>query len=575
MTLDPLETRTVPAAGIATVREIASASVSDVATVRDQFRTDLGDTRREITWDGVATNQADPNTLPGNAFAGQGLRLTTTGTGFKVSGDPAVVGNAASQFGSINTTYRTAFQQSFTTPRLFTPIGSNITTINFVVPGSDTPATVRGFGAVFSDVDTAAGAKIEFFDVDGNLIFSRAVPHLSGNGNLSFLGASFDTASIATVRITSGEAAIAASVDDITQGGKADLVVMDDFVYGEPGSITPPPTPIPGVFLAGVGAGSSPLATAYQGTGQAIGNFTAFTPAFTGGVRVAAADMNNDGVTDYVFGSGPGMSSQVRVIDGKTGAQLANIAPFESTFTGGVYVAAGDLNGDGIGELVITPDEGGGPRVQIYNGFTFTKIADFFGIDDAAFRGGVRPALGNINSDKTADLVVAAGYGGGPRVAIYDGTTLFAGRQPLKLVSDFFVFEPTLRDGVYVAVGDINSDGYGDLIFGGGPQGGPRVLILSGDVVLQQGGYSPVSSASSNAVLANFFSGNPDTRGGIRVAAHDINGDNIADVLTGDGAGVGTTVRGYLGQTIAPGITPPLAMEFAAFPGLATGVYVG
>ena len=93
-----------------------------------------------------------------------------------------------------------------------------------------------------------------------------------------------------------------------------------------------------------------------------------------------------------------------------------------------MYVAAGDLTGDGVADLVITPDEGGGPRVRVFNGAGFGQVADFFGIDDPNFRGGARAAVGDVNGDGVGDLLVAAGFGGGPRVAVFDGQ--HSGRRP-------------------------------------------------------------------------------------------------------------------------------------------------
>src|SRR5207248_6721301 len=135
-------------------------------------------------------------------------------------------------------------------------------------------------------------------------------------------------------------------------------------------------------------------------------------PAFAGGVRVAAADFNGDGVADVVAGTGPGSATHVRVLDGKDQHELFAVDPFEATFTGGVFVAAGDVNGDGVPDLVVTPDEGGGPRVRVFSGKGFSQLADFFGIDDPAFRGGARAAVGDVNGDGAGDVIVAAGFGG-------------------------------------------------------------------------------------------------------------------------------------------------------------------
>ena len=125
--------------------------------------------------------------------------------------------------------------------RLFTPVGSNITEARFFVPGTAgaEPATVSGFGAVFTDVDEpdgidphkqrGASTRLEYYDADDKLIFSSFVPASPGDGGLSFFGLVFDDARIARVRITTGNVAPGPDDDE-----KHDIVMMDDFLYGEP-----------------------------------------------------------------------------------------------------------------------------------------------------------------------------------------------------------------------------------------------------------------------------------------------------------------------------------------------------
>src|SRR5690606_36324038 len=128
-------------------------------------------------------------------------------------------------------TYGTAFA-AFSDPRLFAAAGSNVVDVLFFVPGTDTPATVRGFGAVFTDVDSNTSSKIEFIDARGNVLFSRNLLATPGDGSLSFLGVTFDSTAVARVRVTAGNAA--PGPDDVTQGGTSDIVSLDDFIYGEP-----------------------------------------------------------------------------------------------------------------------------------------------------------------------------------------------------------------------------------------------------------------------------------------------------------------------------------------------------
>jgi hypothetical protein len=244
---------------------------------------------------------------------------------------------------------------------------------------------------------------------------------------------------------------------------------------------------------------------------------------------------------------------------------LFDVRPFDD-FTGGVFVAAGDVDGDGTPDLVITPDLSGGPRVEVYSGAGFREVANFFGIDDPGFRGGARAAAGDVNGDGFADVVVSAGFGGGPRVSVYDGKALAGGRQ-VHLVPDFFLFEPALRNGAYVAVGDVDGDGLADIVGGAGPGGGPRVLVVSGKALLAQGAAAAVAGP-----VANFFAGDTFSRGGIRVTAKDLDGDRYADVVAGDGAG--SAVTAYLGKDLAAGAAAA-HLAFDALAGFAGGVYVG
>jgi hypothetical protein len=318
-------------------------------------------------------------------------------------------------------------------------------------------------------------------------------------------------------------------------------------------------------FVAAPDAGGGPSIAYYQADGSHE-HLNVFETSFTGGVRVAMGDFNSDGIQDTVVGTGPGIATEVRIIDGRTNLQLWTTLPFESTFTGGVYVAAGDMNGDGIPDIAISPDEGGGPRVRLFDGKTFEQINDFFGIDDPNFRGGARAALGDLNGDGWDDLLVAAGFGGGPRLAGFDAKSLAT--DPAKLFDDFFVFEQSLRNGVFVTSGDLNADGFADLVAGGGPGGAPRVYAISGRELVD-------SRGSTRNTIANFFAGDTTLRGGVRLAIGELDGDGRLDLITGPGPGGDSKVTAYSGSTLQPEGTPIKIRTFDPFPDFTGGVFVG
>src|SRR6266699_36204 len=199
--------------------------------------------RREINWAGGGVDTTTAPVTPFNVFLNtRGSQFTTPGIGLSQappSGGPQ--GGLAGLFN--NPTYGTIFK-TFSPLRLFTPVGSNITDTLFFLPGStgSVPPTVTGFAAVFTDVDQPDGSGpgtkrgnrksstlVEFFGVDGQLLYSSFVPASPGDGGLSFLGIKFNDARIASVRITAGN--VAPGPDDDQEN---DIVMMDDFIYGEP-----------------------------------------------------------------------------------------------------------------------------------------------------------------------------------------------------------------------------------------------------------------------------------------------------------------------------------------------------
>ncbi len=285
------------------------------------------------------------------------------------------------------------------------------------------------------------------------------------------------------------------------------------------------------------GEGGELVRTFDLGRGQERFRFRPF-PGNPGGVRAVTADITGDGVPDTIAVPGPGTGARLIAYNGNNGAIVQDIQPFESTFTGGMFVASGDFNGDGVADLVVSADVGGGPRVKVIDGATGATLADFMGIDDASFRGGARVAVGDINGDGIADLVVAAGFGGGPRVAVFDGASVAAG-NPTRLAPDFFAFESTLRNGVFVAVGDIDGDGFGDIITGAGPGGGPRVLGFSGTSIF---GGQPT-------IITDFFAGDQSQRGGVPVSALDVDSDGRVEIITGSAPGGVASVKFFNPQT--------------------------
>lgn len=286
---------------------------------------------------------------------------------------------------------------------------------------------------------------------------------------------------------------------------------------------------ISGIAVAGAVGGIPQVRTFRSDNLDPLSSFLPFGRTFEGEVTLAAADMDGDGIKDYLTAAGPGTLPQVRVIRGRDNQELHNLLAYEGSFRGGVYVAAGDVNGDGVMDVVTGAGAGStGGHVKVFDGRDGSVLSSFLS-ESAGYTGGVRVATGDVNGDGYADIVTGTGEGVAAHVKVFSG-------RDGALLRSVVAFNPTFSGGVYVAAGDVNGDGRADVVVGaGGGSGGPRVKVFDG---------------LTGAAVRDFQAFEASFTGGVRVAAGDVNGDGKADLVVGAGPGdAGGHVKVFDGAT--------------------------
>ena len=228
-------------------------------------------------------------------------------------------------------------------------------------------------------------------------------------------------------------------------------------------------------FAAGTDSGGGPVVMVKFTDGSSL-SFFAYDPSYTGGVRVALGDLNGDGTNEVICGAGVGGGPNVRVfsITPSSVTMVANFFAFEPVFKGGVYVAAGNLDGNvsasgnGIDDLIVSAGPGGGPRVIAFSGGANyvnlnSQLCDYF-VYAPTFRGGVSVAAGNVfgGVGSPDEIITGAGPGGGPHVRAFQ---LSNTNRP-NSVLEYMAFDPDFRNGIYVSAGDISGDGIDDIFVG-------------------------------------------------------------------------------------------------------------
>lgn len=243
---------------------------------------------------------------------------------------------------------------------------------------------------------------------------------------------------------------------------------------------------------------------------------------FTGEVRVASGDIDGDGIIEIVAAAGPNGGPAIVIIDSQTGAIKQAFFAFDPTFTGGVFVTLQDFNNDGILDIIAGAGAGGGPNVKIFNGSNLQVMRSFFAYAED-FRGGVSVATIDLNNDSILDLVTGAGPGGGPHVKVFDGLTGL-------ILSQWYAYPMDFMGGVFVAAGDIGNDGTIEVVTGAGSGGSSLVAV-----------WNPYTGEN----LAQFLAYAPEFTGGVSVGVSDGNFDGVLDLITGAGPGGGPEVKGF------------------------------
>jgi len=268
--------------------------------------------------------------------------------------------------------------------------------------------------------------------------------------------------------------------------------------------------------------------------------FYAYASTFTGGVKTAVGDIDADGQKEIITSPNQGGGPQVRIFD-SVGSLEGQFMAYASTFRGGVNMATGDVDGDGLDEI-ITATASGPPHIRIFDGQG--KVKGQFFAYALNYLKGVKIAVGDVNADGLAEIITGTGEGAAPHVRVFNGRG--------RLLNQFFAYPLTYRLGLNLAAGDLNSDGRSEIIVAPLNNGGPHVRIFN----------------QSGQRLAQFFAYGLTYRGGVNLAAGDVNGDGVKEVITGTTPGKAPHVRMFKmnGQLIG--------QLFAAAVSSRKGVYV-
>lgn len=249
--------------------------------------------------------------------------------------------------------------------------------------------------------------------------------------------------------------------------------------------------------------------------------FSVFEDAYLQGGNLAAGDLDGDGIDEIVVGSGPGRINEVRIFEAD-GKEIRTFRAYPEWFFGGVRIAIADTDGDGKSDIVTAPGPGIAPLVQIFNADGSIKHRGISAYN-SAFQGGVHVAAADLDKDGKVEIITSPGPGGGPHVRFFDGALQNLGK-------DKFVFDAGMRDGVTIA--SIRTPWGNQLVAGVESWSEPYVRRFSFD-------------RNGARLDSEFLAFASSSRSGVSLAAYDADGDGNDEIATAQNGGTAPEVRIY------------------------------
>ncbi len=261
-------------------------------------------------------------------------------------------------------------------------------------------------------------------------------------------------------------------------------------------------------IIAGTASGLAPQVRVFDNQGNVKAQFFAYDSSLRNGVTVTACDIDGDGTDEIVTGQGRGGWPLVKIFDGYGTVINNGFFVLDGKFTGGVNVACGDTNGDGISEIVVAAMRGGGPQVMVYN--EDGRILTNFMAYDPGFRGGINVSTADADGDGKDEIITGPQWGA-PHVQIFQ----IRPNELKRLSPGFFAFNREYRGGVSVAGVDTDGDGTKEIVVAPGTQSQPQIRVY--DI--------------RERLSRSFYSYSGTFLGGVMLGGGDVDADGIGELV--------------------------------------------
>ena len=263
--------------------------------------------------------------------------------------------------------------------------------------------------------------------------------------------------------------------------------------------------------VTGAGPGGGPHVRVFSKTGEYLSGFFVYSQSFRKGISLDCGDLDHDGTAEIITGAGVGGGPHVRVFDGQGNVKFTpGFFAFDQSFRGGVNIAAGDVDGDGKGEIVVGAGVGGS-EVKVFDRFGVQEEYTFEPFDKTMLKGGIIVTTANVDGGAADEIVMGVYKYGEPRIKVYKNNI------ERTILADFLAWDQSFHGGISLTAGDFTGNGVEEIAVGVGAMGGPQVRFYY---------------AHGEEFKYPFFAYEESFRAGVSLAAGDLYGSTKPEIVT-------------------------------------------